>query len=155
MFRGRSVLLRVAKAAAVAGSRRALLSVTSKSIPALTNTIAVRKSFVTSTSRALSTFKTAYDKATAARAAQGIVPKALDAASTSELVALLKNPPAGEEAFLLDLITNRVPPGVDEAAYVKAAFLTAITRGEATSPIISPEKATELLATMQYMLSRN
>ena len=107
MFRGRSVLLRVAKAAAVAGSRRTLLSVTSKSIPALTNTIAVRKSFVTSTSRALSTFKTAYDKATAARAAQGIVPKALDAASTSELVALLKNPPAGEEAFLLDLITNK------------------------------------------------
>lgn len=79
----------------------------------------------------------------------GIVPKALDAASTSELVELLKNPPAGEEAFLLDLITNRVPPGVDEAAYVKAAFLTAITTGEAKSPIVSQEKAVELLSTMQ------
>lgn len=81
--------------------------------------------------RFASTFKTNYDGAAAERAQQGIVPKPLDAASTSELVTLLKNPPAGEESFLLDLISNRVPAGVDEAAYVKAAFLTAVAKGEA------------------------
>jgi len=65
------------------------------------------------------------------------------------LVELLKNPPAGEEEFLLDLLINRVPPGVDEAAYVKAGFLAAIAKGEATSPLVTPEKAIELLGTMQ------
>ncbi|ENB85174.1 aconitate hydratase 2 [Escherichia coli P0298942.8] len=65
------------------------------------------------------------------------------------LVELLKNPPAGEEEFLLDLLTNRVPPGVDEAAYVKAGFLAAIAKGEAKSPLLTPEKAIELLGTMQ------
>ncbi|CCK18132.1 Aconitate hydratase 2 [Cronobacter universalis NCTC 9529] len=65
------------------------------------------------------------------------------------LVELLKNPPAGEEEFLLDLLTNRVPPGVDEAAYVKAGFLAAVAKGEATSPLVTPEKAVELLGTMQ------
>ncbi|MCV6606306.1 MAG: aconitate hydratase B, partial [Porticoccaceae bacterium] len=64
------------------------------------------------------------------------------------LVELLKNPPAGEEAFLLDLITNRVPPGVDEAAYVKAGFLSAIAKGEASSPLIDSAKAVELLGMM-------
>ncbi|VTN14074.1 Aconitate hydratase 2 [Raoultella terrigena] len=67
------------------------------------------------------------------------------------LVELLKNPPAGEEEFLLDLLINRVPPGVDEAAYVKAGFLAAITKGEATSPLVTPEKAVELLGTMQVV----
>jgi len=65
------------------------------------------------------------------------------------LVELLKNPPKGEEEFLLDLLINRVPPGVDEAAYVKAGFLAAIAKGEATSPLVTPEKAIELLGTMQ------
>ncbi len=84
-----------------------------------------------------------------ARAEEGLPPLALNAEQTAGLVELLKNPPAGEEAFLLDLITNRVPPGVDEAAYVKAGFLSAIAKGEATSPLISKERATELLGTMQ------
>ncbi|CAE7447313.1 acnB [Symbiodinium microadriaticum] len=67
----------------------------------------------------------------------------------TELVELLKNPPKGEEKFLVDLLTNRVPAGVDEAAYVKAAFLSAVAKGEATSPLVSKEYATELLGTMQ------
>ncbi|GDX07674.1 bifunctional aconitate hydratase 2/2-methylisocitrate dehydratase [Buttiauxella sp. A111] len=90
-----------------------------------------------------------YRKHVAERAADGIVPKPLEASQMAALVELLKTPPAGEEEFLLDLITNRVPPGVDEAAYVKAGFLAAISKGEATSPLISPEKAVELLGTMQ------
>ncbi|MEQ4923349.1 bifunctional aconitate hydratase 2/2-methylisocitrate dehydratase [Proteus hauseri] len=90
-----------------------------------------------------------YRKHVAERAAEGVVPKPLDATQTAALVELLKNPPKGEEAFLLDLIVNRVPPGVDEAAYVKAGFLTALAKGETSSPLISPEKAVELLGTMQ------
>ncbi len=90
-----------------------------------------------------------YRKHVAERAAEGIVPKPLDATQMAALVELLKNPPAGEEAFLLDLLTNRVPPGVDEAAYVKAGFLAAVAKGEATSPLVTPEKAVELLGTMQ------
>ncbi len=73
----------------------------------------------------------------------------LNAEQTAGLVELLKNPPAGEEQFLLDLITNRVPAGVDEAAYVKAGFLAAIAKGEAASPLISKQHAVELLGTMQ------
>ena len=91
----------------------------------------------------------AYRNHVAERAAQGIVPQPLNAEQTAGLVELLKNPPAGEEAFLVDLITNRVPPGVDEAAYVKAGFLSAIAKGEATSPLISKTLAVELLGTMQ------
>ncbi|OSN10645.1 aconitate hydratase B [Lonsdalea iberica] len=90
-----------------------------------------------------------YRKHVAERAAQGIVPKPLEASQMAGLVDLLKQPPAGDEEFLVDLLVNRVPPGVDEAAYVKAGFLAAITTGEATSPLISPEKAVELLGTMQ------
>jgi aconitate hydratase 2/2-methylisocitrate dehydratase len=90
----------------------------------------------------------AYRSHVAERAAQGIPPKPLNPEQTAALVELLKSPPAGEEAFLLDLITNRVPPGVDEAAYVKAAFLTAITKGEAKSPVINRLKATQLLGMM-------
>ncbi|MEA9391813.1 bifunctional aconitate hydratase 2/2-methylisocitrate dehydratase [Acerihabitans sp. TG2] len=90
-----------------------------------------------------------YRKLVAERAAQGIVPKPLDAAQVATLVTLLKNPPIGEETFLLDLLTHRVPPGVDEAAYVKAGFLAAIAKGDAHSPLISPERAIELLGTMQ------
>ena len=65
------------------------------------------------------------------------------------LVESLKNPPQGEEDTLLDLLINRVPPGVDEAAYVKAGFLAAVAKGETTSPLVTPEKAVELLGTMQ------
>ena len=90
-----------------------------------------------------------YRKHVAERAAEGVVPKPLDATQTAALVELLKSPPKGEEEFLLDLIVNRVPPGVDEAAYVKAGFLTALAKGETTSPLITPEKAVELLGTMQ------
>ncbi|MBD9362615.1 bifunctional aconitate hydratase 2/2-methylisocitrate dehydratase [Methylomonas fluvii] len=89
-----------------------------------------------------------YRKHVAERAAEGIVPKPLDAEQVAALVELLKQPPAGEEAFLLDLLENRIPAGVDEAAYVKAGFLTAVAKGEATSPLLTPEKATELLGTM-------
>ncbi len=91
----------------------------------------------------------AYRKHVAERAAQGIVPQPLNAEQTAGLIELLKNPPAGEEVFLVDLITNRVPAGVDEAAYVKAGFLSAIAKGEATSPLINKQRAVELLGTMQ------
>ncbi len=91
----------------------------------------------------------AYRKHIEERKALGIVPQPLNAEQTAGLVELLKNPPAGEEAFLVDLITNRVPPGVDEAAYVKAGFLSAIAKGEATSPLLDRKHATELLGTMQ------
>ncbi|MTH45136.1 bifunctional aconitate hydratase 2/2-methylisocitrate dehydratase [Intestinirhabdus alba] len=90
-----------------------------------------------------------YRKHQALRAAEGIVPKPLDATQMAALVELLKNPPAGEEAFLSDLLVNRVPPGVDEAAWVKAGFLAAVAKGETSSPLVSPEKAVELLGTMQ------
>ncbi|MCX4024823.1 bifunctional aconitate hydratase 2/2-methylisocitrate dehydratase [Endozoicomonas sp. SM1973] len=82
------------------------------------------------------------------RAAQGIVPKPLNAEQVSSLIELLKSPPAGEADFLLDLITNRVPAGVDEAAYVKAGFLSAVAKGEVNSPLINPAHATKLLGTM-------
>lgn len=90
-----------------------------------------------------------YRKHVAERAAEGIVPKPLDASQMAALVELLKNPPAGEEDFLSDLLINRVPPGVDEAAYVKAGFLAALAKGEASSPLVTPEKAVELLGSMQ------
>ncbi|MBA6421127.1 bifunctional aconitate hydratase 2/2-methylisocitrate dehydratase [Pseudomonas neustonica] len=91
----------------------------------------------------------AYRKHVEERAALGIVPQPLNAEQTAGLVDLLKNPPAGEEEFLLDLLTNRVPPGVDEAAYVKAGFLSAVAKGEATSPLLTKLRAVELLGTMQ------
>ncbi len=90
----------------------------------------------------------AYRRHVEERAREGLPPLPLDAEQTAALVELLKNPPAGEEAFLLDLITHRVPPGVDEAAYVKAAFLAAVAKGEAESPLIDRCRATELLGTM-------
>jgi len=90
----------------------------------------------------------AYRAHVAERAEMGIVPKPLDAAQVADLIELLKNPPAGEEDFLMELFTERVPAGVDQAAYVKASFLAAITTGEASSPLISDERATEILGTM-------
>ncbi len=89
-----------------------------------------------------------YRKHVEERAAEGIVPKPLNAEQVAGLVELIKQPPAGEEAFLLDLLANRVPPGVDEAAYVKAGFLAAIAKGEVISPILDAARATELLGTM-------
>lgn len=91
----------------------------------------------------------AYRKHVEERAVLGIVPKPLDADQTVNLVELLKSPPAGEESTLLDLLENRIPPGVDEAAYIKAGFLSAIVKGESQSPLVSKEKALELLGTMQ------
>ena len=90
----------------------------------------------------------AYRTHVAERHLQGIPPKALDPEWTAGLVELLKNPPAGEEDFLVDLISNRVPPGVDEAAYVKASFLTALVNGEASSPVINRKAAVKLLGNM-------
>ncbi|WP_191833415.1 bifunctional aconitate hydratase 2/2-methylisocitrate dehydratase [Pseudomonas fluorescens] len=91
----------------------------------------------------------AYARHLQARAEEGLPPLALNAEQTAGLVELLKNPPAGEEAVLVDLITHRVPPGVDEAAYVKAGFLSAVAKGEASSPLIDKKRAVELLGTMQ------
>ena len=90
----------------------------------------------------------AYRDHAAERAALGIPPLPLDAKQTAELIELLKAPPAGEEAFLMDLITHRVPPGVDDAAKVKASFLAAVAHGELSVALISKSKATELLGTM-------
>ncbi len=89
-----------------------------------------------------------YKKHVAERAEQGVVPKPLSAEQVAGLVELLKAPPAGEEEFILDLISNRVPPGVDEAAYVKAAFLSAITKDEDKSPLIDKKLAVGLLGSM-------
>jgi aconitate hydratase 2/2-methylisocitrate dehydratase len=82
------------------------------------------------------------------RQLQGIPPKPLGPEWTAGLVDLLKNPPKGEEKFLLDLIANRVPPGVDEAAYVKAGFLSAIVNGDVSSPLIDRSAAVTLLGNM-------
>ncbi len=104
-----------------------------------------------------------YRKHVAERAADGIVPKPLDAEQVASLVELIKQPPArdlydaggkatqgavAEQEFILDLLANRVPAGVDEAAYVKAGFLAAVAKGEVSSPILNAERATELLGTM-------
>ena len=90
----------------------------------------------------------AYRQHTRERAELGIPPLPLNAQQVAALVELLKSPPAGDEAYVLDLLVSNVPPGVDEAAYVKAAFLADIATGKATSPLITPTRATELLGTM-------
>ncbi len=84
----------------------------------------------------------------AERAALGIPPLPLDAQQTADVIELLKNPPAGEDAFLLDLLVNRVPAGVDDAAKVKASYLAALAFGSETNPLIPRARATELLGTM-------
>ena len=90
----------------------------------------------------------AYRQHTAERAALGIPPLPLDAKQTAALIELVKAPPAGEETFLMDLLTHRVPPGVDDAAKVKASFLSAVAHGDITVGLVSKAKATELLGTM-------
>jgi aconitate hydratase 2 / 2-methylisocitrate dehydratase len=82
-----------------------------------------------------------YRKHAEERAKLGIPPLPLNAEQTSQLCELLKNPPEGEAETLMMLLRDRIPPGVDEAAYVKAGFLTAIAKKEITSPLISPQGA--------------
>lgn len=82
------------------------------------------------------------------RANDNVVPQPLNVAQVVAVVELIQNPPANEQDFLLDLLTYRVPAGVDEAAYVKAGFLAAIAKGESFSSIIDAPRATELLGTM-------
>ena len=89
-----------------------------------------------------------YRQHVAEREALGIPPLPLSAQQTADLIELIKNPPAGEEGFLLDLLTHRVPAGVDDAAKVKASYLAAVALGTETCALISPAKATELLGTM-------
>ena len=89
-----------------------------------------------------------YRKQAAERAQLGIPPLPLNAEQAADLCELLKNPPEGEAEFLMHLLCDRIPPGVDQASYVKASFLTAVANGEAASPLISPLKAVQLLGTM-------
>lgn len=90
----------------------------------------------------------AYREHVAERAALGIPPKPLSPEQVAQLVELLKSPPAGEESTLLELISERVPPGVDEAAYVKAGFLSALVKGDASCPLIDKKQAVKLLGKM-------
>ena len=90
----------------------------------------------------------AYRASAAERTAQGIPALPLNAEQTQALTELLQNPPAGEEQELLHLLSERIPPGVDEAAYVKATWLSAVAQGTATSPLVSPMEAVRLLGTM-------
>jgi aconitate hydratase 2/2-methylisocitrate dehydratase len=90
----------------------------------------------------------AYRKHEAERADQGIPAKPLKAEQVAALIELIKAPPAGDEAFLLELLSDRVPPGVDEAAYVKAGFLSAIASGETDCDLISRPDAIKLLGNM-------
>ncbi|MBL8342398.1 MAG: bifunctional aconitate hydratase 2/2-methylisocitrate dehydratase [Rubrivivax sp.] len=91
---------------------------------------------------------TAYRQHAAERNALGIPPLPLAPEQVAELIELIKAPPKGEEAFLLELLTHRVPPGVDDAAKVKASFLAAVAHGELKVGLVSRAKATELLGTM-------
>ena len=90
----------------------------------------------------------AYRKHVEDRAAENLPPLALDAQQVAELVELIKAPANENPQVLLDLLVHRVPPGVDQAAYVKAAFLSAVASGETTCSFISREYAVELLGTM-------
>ncbi|HSB98942.1 MAG TPA: aconitate hydratase B, partial [Burkholderiaceae bacterium] len=90
----------------------------------------------------------AYRQHAAERAALGIPPLPLSAQQTAELIELVKRPPPGEAAFLLDLLEQRVPPGVDDAAKVKASFLAAVAHGDIGVDLIPRQRATELLGTM-------
>ena len=90
----------------------------------------------------------AYQTHVQERAALQLPPLPLNAEQVAAVVELLKNPPAGSEAQLVELIENQTPAGVDKAAYVKAAFLADIAKGSAKSPLISPDKAVQLLGTM-------
>ncbi len=90
----------------------------------------------------------AYRSHVAERAALGIPPLPLDAKQTAELIELIKAPNAADAQYLMDMLTHRVPPGVDDAAKVKASFLAAVAHGDISLGLISKTKATELLGTM-------
>ena len=90
----------------------------------------------------------AYRELAAEREAQGVPALALTAEQTQGLTELLQTPPAGEDETLLHLLSERIPPGVDEAAYVKATWLSAVAQGDTSSPLVSPLEATRLLGTM-------
>ena len=89
-----------------------------------------------------------YRQHVAERAALGIPPLPLTAQQTADLIELIKNPPAGQEAFLLDLLTHRVPAGVDDAAKVKASYLAAVAFGSESNTLFDRKRACELLGTM-------
>jgi aconitate hydratase 2/2-methylisocitrate dehydratase len=115
--------------------------------------VAAKKSVVVKlpkvTAKEVAGFKAAYDAHVQERAGEGLPPLALNAKQAVGLVELLKQPPAGEEDFLMNLFVNRIPPGVDDSSYVKANFLNDILKGAATSPLLPKLKAVELLGTMQ------
>ena len=90
----------------------------------------------------------AYREHVKQRQSEGLPPLALSAEQVADLIELIKNPPAGEAEFLVEMLVNRVPPGVDQAAYVKAAFLTDVAKANTACELISPVRATELLGTM-------
>ena len=90
----------------------------------------------------------AYREHVAERETLGIPPLPLNAEQVAELTQLLLDPPAGEEEVLMDLLWNRIPPGVDQAAYVKAAFLSGIAKGETACPLIDANLAVDILGTM-------
>jgi aconitate hydratase 2/2-methylisocitrate dehydratase len=96
----------------------------------------------------MSDFLNAYEAHVAERAALGIPPLPLSAKQTADVIELIKNPPAGKENDLVDLLVHRVPPGVDDAAKVKASFLAAVAHGEQPCGLITRQRATELLGTM-------
>ena len=90
----------------------------------------------------------AYRAHVAERASQGLPPLPLNAEQVAALVELIKNPPKGEDDFLIDLLENRVPPGVDQAAYVKAAFLADVAQGKVETPLVCRQHAVQVLGTM-------
>ena len=90
----------------------------------------------------------AYSKLAAEREAQGVPALPLTAEQTKDLTQLLENPPTDGRQFLLHLLIDRIPPGVDEAAYVKATWLSAVAQGNTISPLVTPLEATRLLGTM-------
>jgi aconitate hydratase 2/2-methylisocitrate dehydratase len=96
----------------------------------------------------VSEFLSSYRAHVAERSAQGIPPLPLSAQQTGEVIELLKNPPKGEEKMLVDLITYRVPAGVDDAAKVKASYLAAVAHGTEKCALITRQQATQLLGTM-------
>ena len=98
--------------------------------------------------RTLITMLNAYSKLAAEREAQGVPALPLTAEQTKDLTELLENPPTDQKQFLLQLLSDRIPPGVDEAAYVKATWLSAVAQGNATSPFVAPLEAARLLGTM-------
>ena len=101
------------------------------------------------TTDATNTFVHDYEVHVQERAALKIAPKPLGAKQVASLTQLLESPPDGHAEFLLDLFENRVPPGVDEAAYVKATWLASLLEGKVSSPLIDRKKAVEILGTMQ------